>query len=603
MLLYSLLYLTGYEMTLDDIKNFRQWESRTPGHPEYCHAQGIETTTGPLGQGFATGVGMAIAEQYLAETFNRPDHSIIDHHIYAICSDGDMMEGVSSEAASIAGHLELNQLVYLYTDNQISIEGSTSLTFTEDVEMRFNAYGWFVQKVEGNDLVGVRDAIHAALAQNQKPSLIIARTHIGYGSPGKQDTAEAHGAPLGADEVKRTKENLGWPLKPEFYVPDEVLAHFRQAVSNGEKLQQQWQARFDQYASSYPEMAAEWKRMMEGRLPDGWDASLPIFTPADGKIATRTASGKALNAMAPKMLELIGGSADLAPSTDTYLKDQGDFKTQLRGRNLHFGVREHSMGAILSGISLSKMLLPFGGTFLIFSDYMRPPMRLAAMMEIPVVYVFTHDSIGLGEDGPTHEPVEQLPGLRAIPNMTLIRPADANETIEAWRIAVQHRTGPIAMVLTRQKLPVIDRTRYASAEGVRRGGYVLAGDVSEVPEVILLATGSEIHPTLEAYERLREKGIRARVVNMVCWEIFEKQSQDYRDEVLPPSVTARLAIEAASPLDWYKWVGLDGDVIGMTRFGASAPGEVNMKNFGFTPENIVEHAMALMVEPFVASNI
>jgi len=602
MLLYSLLHLTGYDLPLEELKNFRQWGSRTPGHPEYDPELGVETTTGPLGQGFANGVGMAIAEAYLAAHFNRPGHKIVDHYTYAIVSDGDLMEGVASEAASLAGHLRLGKLIYLYDDNRISIEGSTELTFTEDRGRRFEAYGWHVQRVDGYDLEGIALAIRAAQA-DPRPSLIMCRTHIGYGSPNKQDTAEVHGAPLGEEEVRLTKENLGWPTEPPFLIPEEALAHFRQAMERGRAWEAEWQARFDAYAAEYPDLAEEWRMAMSGELPAGWDADLPTFRPEDGPLATRVASGKVLNALAAHLPTLIGGSADLAPSCKTYLNGYGDFSADNPGgRNLHFGVREHAMGGILSGMALHGGVIPYGSTFLVFSDYMRPSIRLAAMMRLPVIYVFTHDSIGIGEDGPTHQPIEQLAALRAIPHLTVIRPADANETVVAWRVALEHRDGPVALLLTRQKLPVLDRTNLAPADGLVRGAYILAEAEGGRPDIILIATGSEVHPALAARERLAactelsrsEQGVRARVVSMPSWELFERQPQSYRDEVLPPEVTARLAVEAGVPQGWCRYVGDRGDVIGIERFGASAPYHVLWEKYGFTAENIAARALEVL---------
>ena len=595
MLLYSLLHLTGYDLPLDELKRFRQWGSRTPGHSEHGLTPGVETTTGPLGQGFGNGVGMAIAERFLANHFNRPGYRIVDHYVYAIVSDGDLMEGVSSEAASLAGHLGLGKIIYLYDDNRITIDGSTSLAFTENVGQRFEAYGWHVQRVDGNDLKEVEAALSAAQAATERPSLIIARTHIAYGSPNKQDTAEAHGAPLGEEEIKLTKRALGWPLEPAFYIPDEALAHFREALQRGRAWEAQWQAQFDAYAATHPELAAEWRTVMNGRLPEGWADKIPTFTPGGGSMATREASGKVLNAIAPHLPTLIGGSADLTPSNNTYLKGYGDFQRDNVGaRNLHFGVREHAMGSILNGMALHGGVIPYGGTFLIFSDYMRPAIRLAALSHIHVIYVFTHDSIGLGEDGPTHEPIEHLASLRAMPNLTVIRPADANETAVAWRVALEHRGGPVALALTRQKLPVLDRTTLASADLLRRGAYVLTDAGSGQPDIILIATGSEVQLALEARQRLAARGIGARVVSMPSWELFEQQPDSYRDEVLPPSVTARLAIEAASPQGWHRYVGTMGAVIGMTRYGASAPYHVLMEQFGFTADNVTSRALALL---------
>ena len=595
MLLYSLLHLTGYDLPLDELKNFRQWGSRTPGHPEYGLTPGVEMTTGPLGQGFATGVGMAIAERFLAAHFNRPGHTIVDHFTYAIVSDGDLMEGISHEAASLAGHLRLGKLIYLYDDNGITIEGSTDLAFSEDVAARFRAYGWHVQQVDGYDLAAIAGAIRAAQAETMRPSLIIARTHIGFGSPHKQDTAGVHGSPLGEEELRLTKQNLGWPVEPPFHIPDQALARFRQAVERGRDWETDWQTRFAAYAAAYPELAAEWEMAMSGELPPGWDADLPVFKPEDGPLATRVASGKVLNALAPRLPTLIGGAADLAPSNKTYLNGQGDFEADTPGgRNLHFGVREHAMGAILNGLTLHGGVITYGGTFLVFSDYMRPAIRLAAMMELPVIYVFTHDSIGIGEDGPTHQPIEQLAALRAIPGLTVIRPADANETVEAWRVALTHRDGPVALALTRQKLPTLDRARLAPADGLARGAYILAEAENGQPEVIIIATGSEVHVALAAQELLAQRGVAARVVNMPSWELFERQPRDYRHAVLPPAITARLAVEAGVAQGWHRYVGPAGDVVSIERFGASAPYKVLWEKFGFTAENVATRALALL---------
>ncbi len=592
MLLYSLLYLTGYPLTLSDIKNFRQWESKTPGHPEHDPEIGVETTTGPLGQGFATGVGMAIAERYLSEYFNRRGFPVVDYNIYAICSDGDLMEGVASEAASLAGHLGLGKIIYLYSDNRITIEGSTDIAFTEDVERRFLAYGWHVQKVDGNDLKAIEKAIRAAKKEKNKPSLIIARTHIAFGSPNKQDTPESHGAPLGEEEIKLTKKNLGWPNR-KFYVPQKALKHMRRAVQKGRTEEKKWKEMVKRYKKAYPELYKKFVEFTEGVLPDGWDRELPVFTPEDGPIATRSASGKVLNVLAERVENLIGGSADLAPSNNTYLKKYPDFGVKKRGRNLHFGVREHAMGAALNGMALNGGVIPYGGTFLIFSDYMRPSIRLAAMMNQHVIYVFTHDSIGLGEDGPTHQPVEQLSSLRLIPNFTEIRPSDANEAREAWKIALEHSGGPVALILSRQKLPVIDRKRYASEQGVHKGAYILA-DTKGTPDIILIASGSEVHLALQSFETLKAKGVKARVVNMASFRLFEEQPQSYKNRVLPPQVTKRLAIEAGASLCWYKYVGAEGDVIGVDRFGASAPYKVVFEKYGFTVDNVVKKALKLL---------
>jgi len=595
MLLYSLLFLTGYDVTLEDIKQFRQWGSRTPGHPEYGKTPGVETTTGPLGQGFANGVGMAMAERFLAAYFNRKGHTIFDHYIYCIASDGDMMEGVTSEAASIAGNLELGKLIYFYDNNHITIEGKTSLTFSgENVRKRFEAYGWQVLvEDDGNNIEAIAKLIVQAQEEKTKPSLIIVHTHIGYGSP-KQDTAAAHGAPLGAEDLKLTKQNLNWPLEPSFYVPDEVLNHLREAVEKGEKADKEWIKRFDAYAKEYPDLAIEWQKFKRGELIDGWDKNLPVFDSKKGPIATRSASGEVLNAVALKIPNLFGGSADLAPSTDTYLRGLGDFlKDDHMGRNLHFGIREHAMGSILNGMFLHGGIIPFGATFLIFSDYMRPPIRLAALMNIPVIFIFTHDSIALGEDGPTHQPIEQLVTLRAIPNMTVIRPADANETREAWCYALTNSRGPVILVLTRQKLPIIDQKKYASANNLTKGAYILSPSKTEA-QVILIATGSEVSLALAAQEKLAEKNISSSVVSMPSVELFDAQPKEYRDKILPPSIKARLAVEAGSPKGWREYVGDEGDIIGINHFGASAPGPVVMEKYGFTVENVVKHALALI---------
>lgn len=589
---YSMLHLTGYDLSLDDLKNFRQWGSRTPGHPEYGHTPGIETTTGPLGQGFANGVGMAIAQRFQASRYNRPGHDIIDHYIYAIVSDGDVMEGVASEAASIAGFLKLGKLIYFYDDNHITIEGNTSLTFTEDVGKRFEAYGWHVQHVaDVNDLNALGSAIEAAQAATDQPSLIIVRSHIGYGSPHKQDSREAHGEPLGAEEVKLTKRNLGWPTEEPFYEPEEAVAYFRQAIERGARQEQEWQQRYNAYAAAYPELAAQWQDELKGKLPSGWDSDIPTFA-AGTSLATRAASGQVLNAIASKLPNLIGGSADLAPSTSTYMKGLGDFGPESNGRNMHFGIREHGMGSILNGMALYGGVIPFGATFLIFSDYMRPPIRLAALMGIKTLYVYTHDSIGLGEDGPTHQPVEQLAALRAIPGLTVIRPGDANETAEAWRVAIQ-RKGPVALALTRQALPTLDRTQMASASNLAKGAYVLS-DSAQKPQLILIATGSELSPAVDAANKLRQEGIAVRVVSMPSWELFEEQGAEYKESVLPADVRARLAIEAASPMGWERYIGPNGDTVTLNHFGASAPGKIVFQQFGFTVDNIVEKAKRLI---------
>jgi transketolase len=626
MLLYSLLFLTGYDLTLDDIKQFRQWNSKTPGHPERGLTPGVEVTTGPLGQGLGNSVGLAIAERWLAARFNRPGHTIMDHFTYVIASDGDMMEGVASEAASLAGHFGLGRLIVLYDANEVTLSATTNVTFSEDVGARFAAYGWHVQRIDGHDAKAVDTALAAARAVEDRPSLIVARTHIGYGSPNRQDTYKAHGEPLGEDEVRLAKRAYGWPEDPPFYVPEEALREFRGAVAQGEALEAAWKKRSDAYRAAHPDLADELARILAGELPAGWESRLPAFEAKDKPLATREASGTTLNALAAVVPNLMGGSADLDPSTHTLLKGLGDFerppdgvagrvagsadapKAQgtaggvwgYAGRSLHFGVREHAMGAILTGMALHGGPIPFGGTFLTFSDYMRPAVRLAALSEAHVIYVWTHDSIGLGEDGPTHQPVEHLPALRAIPNLVLLRPADATETVEAWRIALQRRTGPVALVLSRQKLPVLDRTVLAPAAGVARGAYVLtdggasSGGESVHPAVILIATGSEVSVAMSAHEQLTRQGVRSRVVSMPSWELFETQPQEYRDSVLPPSVRARVSVEAASPLGWERYVGPDGAVIGVTRFGASAPGAVVMREFGFTPEHVAETARAVL---------
>ena len=596
MLLYSLLHLTGYDLSLDDIKQFRQWGSKTPGHPESAVTPGVETTTGPLGQGVGNAVGMAIAGKYLAAYFNRPGHELIDYTVYGICSDGDLMEGVSAEAASLAGFLGLGNLIFLYDNNHITIEGNTNLTFDqEDVGKRFEAYGWFVQRLDdGNDLAAIGQALDAARAQKDRPSLILCRTHIAYGSPHKHDSAGAHGEPLGEEEVKATKQNLGWPLEPAFYIPDEALKHFREAVDRGAQLEADWDRRLEDYRQAFPDLARDWDLYYERKLPEGWKDRIPTFSPADKPIATRSALERVLKATAPHLPFLVGGSADLWPSTKTYVKELGDFARGHYGaKNFHFGIREHAMGSICNGMSLSG-LLPYGSTFLIFSDYMRPTFRLAAIMETHVIFVYTHDSIFVGEDGPTHEPVEHLASIRAIPNVSLIRPADANETAVAWRVALEHRGGPVLLALTRQNLPIIDRTKYASAEGLERGAYVLADPAGKKPEVILIATGSEVALALDAQQQLAGQGIAARVVSMPSWDRFEKEPQSYRDEVLPPEITARLAIEAASVFGWERYVGTKGAVIGLTRFGASAPYKEIAEHLGFTSANVIDHVYKLL---------
>ncbi len=594
MLLYSLLHLTGYDLSLEEIKNFRQLGSKTPGHPEYGHTPGVETTTGPLGQGFANAVGMAMAERHLAGIYNEPGHEIIDHYTYVMCGDGDMMEGVTSEAASLAGHMGLSKLICLYDDNRISIEGSTAITFTEDVALRFKAYQWNVLRVDdGNDPGAILAALESAQAESLRPTLILLRTHIGHGSPNKQDSAAAHGEPLGVEEVRLTKEKYAWPEDAFFHIPDQALEVFRACVKKGSEAETFWRERLAAYAEAFPDRADRLRNDLNGTLPDGWDKALPDF-PETTSMATREASGMVLNAIAKSVPTLIGGSADLAPSTKTLIKDSRDFqKDSHEGRNIRFGVREHAMGSILSGIALHKGLRPYGATFLVFADYMRPAIRLAALMKLPVIYILTHDSIAVGEDGPTHQPVEHLAALRAIPGLTVIRPADATETAEAWRQAVASAHGPVALILSRQKLPVLDRQKYGPAEGLSKGAYILA-DSAGKPDMILIGTGSELHLALEAARQLAGEGISTRVVSMPSWELFERTSQEYKDTVLPADVKARIAIEAGIPMGWEHYVGSGGAVIGMAGFGASAPGEVLMKEYGFTAGHVVKKALEML---------
>lgn len=591
-LLYALLHLTGYDLPLEELKNFRQWGSKTPGHPEFGHTTGVEVTTGPLGQGIANAVGMAIAERFLASYFNRPCYDIVDHYTYVIAGDGDLMEGVSHEAASLAGHLKLGKLICLYDDNRISIEGSTDMAFTEDRAGRFEAYRWHVQKVDdGNDTESLASAIQAAQAEKDRPSLILVRTHIGYGSPNKQDSPSAHGEPLGAEEIRLTKVNLGWPEEP-FYIDEQVRDYFGRAMGKGAYLETKWQELFDSYVGSFPDLADEYRRWMKGLLPHGWDKNIPVFPADDKGMATRAASGTVLNALAARMPNLIGGSADLAPSTKTIIKGAGDFGPgSYSGRNMRFGVREHGMGSILNGMALSGGLIPYGATFLVFSDYMRPPIRMAAMMGLKVIYVFTHDSIGVGEDGPTHQPIEHLAVLRAIPGLTVIRPADANETAEAWRCAIGQVKGPTALILTRQNLPTLDRKTVSSAGNLSRGAYILFEAEGRKPDVILVASGSEVHLALEAAGKLQESGIAARVVSMPSWELFEAQPEEYRNKVLPPHIKARVAVEAGLTQGWRRYVGEGGKIVGIDHFGASAPAPVLFKKFGFTVDNIVVNAL------------
>ena len=613
-LLYSLLHLTGYDLPLADIERFRQWGSKAPGHPERGHTPGVEVTTGPLGQGFANAVGMAIAEAQLAATYNRPGHTPIDHHTFVIASDGDLMEGVASEAASLAGHLGLGKLTCLYDDNRVTLAAGTDIAFSEDRALRFEAYGWHTLTVaDGNDPAAIDAALRAARAETERPSLILVRTHIGFGSP-EQDSYKAHGSPLGVEDVKKTKEKLGWPVDPPFLIPAPALAHFREAQDRGAKSEAAWNDRMRAYATAFPDLAKELQGRLRGELPAGWDADIPVF-PADAKgMATRVAGGKVMNAFAAALPALVGGSADLDPSTHTALKGLGDFNpppaagedqgadggSSRAGRNLHFGVREHAMGAIVNGLAAHGGFVPYGSTFLIFSDYMRPAIRLAALMGLHVVHVFTHDSIALGEDGPTHQPVEQLASLRAIPNLTVIRPADANETAVAWKVAVESADRPVLLVLTRQNVATLDRTRFATAAGLRRGAYVLGdfvpnGAKAKTPSLILIASGSEVGLILAAAERLQADGVAVRCVSMPSWELFEAQPKKYRDEVLLPAVSARLAVELGASQGWDRYVGERGDMLGVDRFGASAPAQVLLREYGFTVDNVVARAKGLLM--------
>src|SRR5665213_2367404 len=610
-LLYSLLYLTGYALSLDDIQQFRQWGSKTPGHPERGHTPGVEVTTGPLGQGMANAVGMAIAEAQLAARYNRAGRALIDHYTYALVSDGDLMEGVAAEAASLAGHLKLGKLTCLYDDNHVTLSAGTDIAFTEDRATRFRAYGWHtIQVADGNDLAAIDNALRQARAVTQRPSLVLIRTHIGYGSP-EQDSYKAHGSPLGVDDVRRTKEKLNWPTEPAFLVPDAALAHCREALDRGAKSEAEWNSRLIAYTRAFPELATELKSSLCGELPAGWNAEIPVF-PTDAKgLATREASAKIMNAIASKLPALTGGSADLEPSTKTALNGLGDLNPiatsgedmqgsegggwSYAGRNLHFGVREHAMGAIANGLAAHGGVLPYGSTFLIFSDYMRPSIRLAALSHLHVIHVFTHDSIGLGEDGPTHQPIEQLANLRAVPNLTVLRPGDANETAVAWQIALETKTRPVVLVLSRQAVPTLDRSLYASAQGVRHGAYVLKDAVNGDPKLILIASGSEVELIVAAAARLEVEGIAVRCVSMPSWDLFDALPVDDRDAVLPPSVHARLAVEAGATQGWHRYTGDGGDVLGIDHFGASAPGDVVMREFGFTVDNVVAHALATLL--------
>jgi len=610
MLLYALLHLTGYDLSLDDLKSFRQWGSRTPGHPEHHLTPGVEATTGPLGQGLVNAIGLAVGEAHLAARYNRPGHDVVDHVTWVLASDGDLMEGVASEACSLAGHLGLGKLVVLYDQNHISLAGSTSLSFTEDVGARFAAYGWHVQHIgDGNDLAGLDRALTAARGATAQPSIILVRTIIGYGAPHKQGTFEAHGSPLGPDELRAAKMNLGWPTEPAFWIPPEVAAHFGTARARGDQAVRDWDARFRAYEEAHPDLGRELRDRLAGTLPDGWSAEAPVFPPDEKGLATRKASEGMLQHLATRVPALVGGSADLNPSTYTWLKQQGDFEPPqispdgaqgriggpwgFEGRNLHFGVREHAMGSAVNGLALHGGFIPYGSTFLVFSDYMRPAVRLSALSELGTIWVYTHDSIGVGEDGPTHQPVEHYAALRAIPNLLFVRPGDANETVWAWCVAIENRHRPTVLSLTRQNVPVLDRARFASAEGLRKGAYVLNPAV-ERPDVVLIATGSELGLVVAAEPLLARQGIRTRLVSMPCWELFEEQSAEYRDAVLPPGVAARLAVEAGVSLGWHRWVGSRGDVLSLERFGASAPAARVMTELGFTPERVAERAQKLL---------
>jgi transketolase len=594
-LLYSLLHLTGYDLPLDELKHFRQWGSKTPGHPEYGLTPGVEVTTGPLGQGFANGVGMAIAEAQLAATFNEPGHTVFEHFIYAIVTDGDLMEGITAEAASLAGHLRLGRIIYFYDDNHISIDGSTDIAFTEDRAARFEAYHWQVLRVEDGNNVALIDAAIQAAKQDPRPSLIVCRTHIGYGLPTRQDTNKAHGEPPGNEELDGAKDKLGWPKEPRFYIPDDVQAHFRDAIERGKNLEAEWDAKKKAYQTKFPQKHAELERRLANALPEKWTSALPIF-PADEKgLATRISSGKVINALAARVPELTGGSADLAPSTKTWMDGLPAFQSETpQGRNFHFGVREHAMGAILNGMAVHGGVIPFGATFLTFADYMREPIRLSALSHYPTIWVFTHDSIGVGEDGPTHQPVEQLASLRAIPNLVVIRPADANETAAAWKVAVERRHAPTLLALTRQNVPTLDRTHFAPAEGLERGAYILADLGEGEPELILMASGSEVGLIVEAGRQLAAQSIPVRLVSFPSWELFAAQGQEYRLKVLPESIKARLAVEAGVSMGWERWVGDRGSVLAVNRFGVSAPAETVFREFGFSVENLIARASSLL---------
>lgn len=590
MLLYSMLFLSGYDISLEDLKNFRQWGSKTAGHPEYGLAPGIETTTGPLGQGFMNGVGMGIAEKHLASIFNREGFDVVDHRIFVFCSDGDLMEGASHEAASLAGHLGLGKLVYLYDDNHISIEGNTDLTYSDDVSKRFEAYHWHVQNIgeNANNIEALSQAYQNAIDETDRPSIILVRSHIGFGSPNFQDTAEAHGSPLGEEEVKLTKKNYGWPEDEKFLVPDEALTHMRESIDKGKQLEQEWNNLFKEYKKTFPELAKQLQNYLDQKLPKAWDKDIPDFKPEDGKIATRSASSKVINSFAKNVPWFVGGSADLSPSTKTLMKMTNYFeKNEYTNRNIDWGVREHAMSGICNGIYLHGGLRPFASTFFIFTDYARPSIRLASLMEIPIIYVMTHDSIGLGEDGPTHQPIEHLASLRAMPHLYVIRPADANETAYAWRVAIERKTGPTMLVLSRQNLPIFDRKSFGNAKDTVKGAYILSKEKGKKPKVIIISSGSEVQIALEAQEKLAKKRIDARVVSMPSWELFKEQSKAYREKVLPSDVKVKVAVEAASPFGWQEWVGDNGLIIGIDKFGASAPYQEIYKHYGITSQNIV----------------
>ena len=595
MLLYSLLFLSGFDLPLEELKQFRQWDSRTPGHPEWGITPGVETTTGPLGQGFANGVGMAIAEAHLASEFNQPGHKIVNHYTYAIVTDGDLMEGITSEAASLAGHLKLGKLIYIYDDNRITIDGSTDLAFTEDRGARFAAYGWHVSYVkDGNDVEEI-DRMLKIAKKDPRPSLIICRTHIGYGLPTRQDTEKAHGEAPGIQELNGAKQKLGWPLEPAFYVPEDVLTHFREISTRGQAQEQEWKKLIKSHASSFPELAAEFDRRINDRLPDGWDKDLPVF-PADPKgVASRQSSYLLINAIAAKLPELIGGSADLYPSNKTWIDSSVDFQSgTLQGRNFHFGIREHAMGAIVNGMALHKGNIPFCSTFLVFSDYLRPAIRISALSAIPSIWVFTHDSIGLGEDGPTHQPLEHLASLRAIPGLNVIRPADANEVRVAWKFAVEHRTAPTVLIFSRQNLPTIDRSIYSPAENLTKGAYVLADLGKGKPEIILMASGSEVGLIFTTGNQLAAEGRSVRIISFPSWELFAAQSQDYQESVFPKAIKKRISVEAAISMGWRRWVGDEGKIIALDHYAQSAPGEILFKEFGFTVENVLNQARELL---------